>query len=93
MTENIKSSFRDKVKKAPWLDDVTKMAALSKLDYLNAFISHEDWLKDSQIIESDYAKVNKNLFSCTLQQALQYLQSNLFVQYEKKIKRINIWSV
>lgn len=59
MTENIKSSFRDKVKKAPWLDDITKMAALSKLDYLNAFISHQDWLKDSQIIESDYAKVNK----------------------------------
>lgn len=58
MTENIKSSFRDKVKKAPWLDDVTKMAALSKLDYLNAFISHEDWLKDSQIIESDYAKID-----------------------------------
>lgn len=61
MTENIKSSFQESIKNASWLDAPTKMAALNKLDYIIAFISHESWLKNSEIIEKIYVGVSNNL--------------------------------
>lgn len=61
MTENIKSSFQETIKNAPWLDASTKMAALNKLDYMIAFISHESWLKSSEIIEKIYVGVSNSL--------------------------------
>lgn len=58
MTENIRSTFADKIKNLPWLDENTRSKAIQKLNSTKTNIGYPEWMNDSQKIDQYYDKVH-----------------------------------
>lgn len=71
MTENIIESFTHGIENSEWLDEVTKMAALSKLSYLGYIVSFPDWTADQRSLAILYGNVSK--FSFIIEKKVIYV--------------------
>ena len=47
----IRSSFENILNEVPWMDDVTKKEAKTKLDMMNQYIAYPDELLDMEVID------------------------------------------
>lgn len=58
MVNAIKREFEEVLIHAPWMDDVTRLSALKKLQVMQAFVGYPDELKDDAKLEEYYEKLD-----------------------------------
>lgn len=54
MIEQLKTSFKSLVDDAPWMDEVTKVVAREKADYMRQLVAYPDWVKNASAVTAYY---------------------------------------
>ena len=58
MIANLKVAFKSLVDDAPWMDEVTKVVAREKADYMRQLVAYPDWVKNASAVTAYYNGVS-----------------------------------